>query len=140
MTRYAGLLTLGLVVGVGSALAAPGPGFEARVAAQRAIEEVYWRHRSWPKENPGPKPPLADVLPEWVLRERDRLSEACLGAVRRLLPLLQAAGETARAIQYGRRAVALDPLCEEAYSDLMRLLAAAGRAALACGVRARNFA
>ena len=25
--------------------------FEDRVAAQRAIEEVYWRHRIWPKEN-----------------------------------------------------------------------------------------
>src|SRR5581483_75288 len=33
-----------------------------RVAYQRAIEEVYWRHRIWPKENPGPKPPLDAVL------------------------------------------------------------------------------
>src|SRR5437870_13033258 len=24
--------------------------FEERVAYQRAIEEVYWRHRIWPKE------------------------------------------------------------------------------------------
>ena len=35
--------------------------FEERVAYQYAIEEVYWRHRIWPKDNPGPKPPL-DVL------------------------------------------------------------------------------
>jgi hypothetical protein len=27
--------------------------FEERVAAQRAIEQVYWSHRIWPKENPG---------------------------------------------------------------------------------------
>jgi len=26
------------------------------VAYQRAIEDVYWRHRIWPKENPDPKP------------------------------------------------------------------------------------
>jgi len=26
--------------------------FTDRVAYQRAIEEVYWRHRIWPKENP----------------------------------------------------------------------------------------
>jgi hypothetical protein len=25
--------------------------FAERVAYQRAIEEVYWRHRIWPKEN-----------------------------------------------------------------------------------------
>ena len=25
---------------------------EDRVAAQRAIEQVYWNHRIWPKENP----------------------------------------------------------------------------------------
>ncbi len=36
--------------------------FQERVAYQRAIEEVYWRHRIWPKENPGPKPPLDAVL------------------------------------------------------------------------------
>jgi hypothetical protein len=31
-----------------------------RVVYQRAIEEVYWRHRNWPKENPNPKPPNAE--------------------------------------------------------------------------------
>src|SRR5215475_12155419 len=36
--------------------------FEDRVAYQRAIEDVYWRHRIWPKENPRPKPPLDAVI------------------------------------------------------------------------------
>src|SRR5947207_15961413 len=36
--------------------------FGERVAHQYAIEEVYWRHRIWPKENPGPKPSLDDVM------------------------------------------------------------------------------
>jgi len=36
--------------------------FEERVTHQRAIEEVYWRHRIWPKENPDPKPPLDAVM------------------------------------------------------------------------------
>jgi len=44
--------------------------FDERVEAQRAIEEVYWRHRIWPKENPAPKPPLSDVLSEEALRAR----------------------------------------------------------------------
>jgi hypothetical protein len=30
--------------------------FAERVAYQRAIENVYWRHRIWPKERPDPKP------------------------------------------------------------------------------------
>ncbi len=36
--------------------------FAQRVAYQYAIEEVYWRHRIWPKENPGPKPPLDAIV------------------------------------------------------------------------------
>jgi N-acetylneuraminic acid mutarotase len=42
--------------------------FAERVAAQRAIEEVLWRHRIWPQENPGPKPSLDQILPDAVLR------------------------------------------------------------------------
>ncbi|HEX5044956.1 MAG TPA: MopE-related protein [Candidatus Polarisedimenticolaceae bacterium] len=44
--------------------------FEQRVAAQRAIEEVYWRHRIWPKDNPTPKPSLGVVFPEAALRAK----------------------------------------------------------------------
>src|SRR5213592_1705648 len=36
--------------------------FEERVAYQRAIEEVYWRHRLWPEERPDPKPSLGAVM------------------------------------------------------------------------------
>src|SRR5213076_1370316 len=36
--------------------------FADRVAYQRAIEEVYWQHRIWPKTNAGPKPPLDKVM------------------------------------------------------------------------------
>jgi N-acetylneuraminic acid mutarotase len=36
--------------------------FVERVAYQRAIEEVYWRHRIWPKENPSLKPSLDQVM------------------------------------------------------------------------------
>jgi uncharacterized repeat protein (TIGR01451 family) len=36
--------------------------FADRVAYQYAIEEVYWRDRIWPKENPQPKPSLDAVL------------------------------------------------------------------------------
>ncbi|MFZ0915693.1 MAG: hypothetical protein WAN04_02270 [Candidatus Udaeobacter sp.] len=36
--------------------------FTDRVGYQRAIEEVYWRHRIWPKENAKPKPSLDEVM------------------------------------------------------------------------------
>src|SRR5439155_20700828 len=36
--------------------------FAERVTYQRAIEEVYWRHRIWPKENSKMKPSLDEVM------------------------------------------------------------------------------
>ena len=36
--------------------------FEERASYQRAIEEVYWRHGIWPKENLKPKPSLDEVM------------------------------------------------------------------------------
>src|SRR5438477_43819 len=42
--------------------AAAGLTFADRVAYQRAIEEVYWRHRIWAKENSKPKPSLDEVM------------------------------------------------------------------------------
>ena len=36
--------------------------FADRVAFQRVIEDVYWRHRIWPKENAKPKPLLDEVM------------------------------------------------------------------------------
>src|SRR5258708_36435694 len=42
--------------------AAAGLTFAARVAYQRAIEEVYWRHRVWPTSNARSKPPLDKVM------------------------------------------------------------------------------
>jgi hypothetical protein len=42
--------------------AAAGLTFAERVAYQRAFEEVYWRHRIWPKERPDSKPSLDAVM------------------------------------------------------------------------------
>ena len=69
------------VVVVGAILAmSPVPGeprprreslsFEDRVGAQRAIEQIYWSHRLWPKENPDPKPLLSTELPDGVIRAK----------------------------------------------------------------------
>jgi hypothetical protein len=44
--------------------------FEERVAYQRAIEEVYWRHQIWPKERPDPKPSLDAVMSQAQLEKK----------------------------------------------------------------------
>src|SRR5436190_17974598 len=44
--------------------------FADRVAYQRAVEEVYWLHRIWPKENPGPKPSLDEVMSQEQIQQK----------------------------------------------------------------------
>jgi hypothetical protein len=44
--------------------------FAKRVGYQRAIEDVYWRHRIWPKERPDPKPSLDAVMSQAQLEKK----------------------------------------------------------------------
>jgi len=44
--------------------------FAERVAYQRAIEEVYWRHRIWPEQRLDPKPPLDSVISQAQLEKK----------------------------------------------------------------------
>src|SRR6516164_4767408 len=44
--------------------------FAERVAYQRAIEDVYWRHRIWPKERRDPKPALDAVMSQAQLEKK----------------------------------------------------------------------
>src|SRR4030095_5239436 len=44
--------------------------FEDRVAYQRAIEEVYWRHRIWPKERLDRKPSLDAVMSQATIEQK----------------------------------------------------------------------
>ena len=61
-------------VGYGSTAKSPSQprafSFAERVAYQRAIEDVYWRHRIWPKENPDPKPSLDAVMSQAQLENK----------------------------------------------------------------------
>ena len=68
-------------VGTGTLLAflgAEGPSnvsqrtltFAERVAYQRAIEHVYWRHRIWPKDRPDPKPSLDEVMSQAQIEKK----------------------------------------------------------------------
>src|SRR5947208_7108325 len=53
--------------------AAAGLTFEERVSYQRAIADVYWRHRIWPRdrgERPDPKPSLDAVMSQAQLEKK----------------------------------------------------------------------
>ena len=43
---------------------------QERVKAQEAIERVYYTHRIWPKENPGPKPSFEKMIPKEVIEAK----------------------------------------------------------------------
>jgi N-acetylneuraminic acid mutarotase len=43
---------------------------EDRIAYQRAIEDVYWRHRIWPKQHLDPKPSLDAVMSQAQLETK----------------------------------------------------------------------
>jgi predicted ATPase/DNA-binding SARP family transcriptional activator len=70
---------------------------------------------------------LPGLYDDWVLQERQRLADAYVQALCRLAEALAEVGEIEPAVVWGRKAVAADPLREESYCLLMRLLAAAGR-------------
>ena len=67
----------GTTAGYGSTAKSPSQprafSFAERVAYQRAIEDVYWRHRIWPRsrgENPDPKPSLDAVMSQAQLENK----------------------------------------------------------------------
>jgi predicted ATPase/DNA-binding SARP family transcriptional activator/Tfp pilus assembly protein PilF len=72
-------------------------------------------------------PLLPGFYEEWIGVEGQRLSDVLLRAARRLVRLLAKAGEGERALEIARRAVAVDPLREEAHRDLIQLYVALGR-------------
>lgn len=68
-----------------------------------------------------------DLFPEcyddWILSERERLRDLLISALERLIGLLEAQRNYAKAIEYARRLLRLDPLREETCRRLMLLYA-----------------
>src|SRR5437588_4667772 len=95
--------------------------FAERVAYQRAIEDVYWRHRVWPKERPDPKPPLDAVMSQVQLAKK---VEGYLGNSQALkeywqqpLSAEQLQGEMERMAQHTRQPEVLRELFEALGND-----------------------
>jgi len=67
------------------------------------------------------------VFEEWLLFQRERFSRLTLDALGRLAEAYATEGAYARALPHAWRQIKLDPLCEKAHRQLMRLLAYDGQ-------------
>jgi hypothetical protein len=95
--------------------------FEERVSYQRAIEEVYWRHRIWPKERPDPKPSLDAVISqaqiEKKVRDYLRSSQALADEWQRPITTEQLQAEMDRMAQHTKQPEVLQKLFETLGND-----------------------
>ena len=95
--------------------------FAQRVAYQRAIEEVYWRHRIWPKERPDPKPSLDAVMSQGQLGKKVaeylRNSQALADYWKRPITAKQLQAEMERMAQRTKQPEVLHELFEALGSD-----------------------
>src|SRR6267143_5110209 len=95
--------------------------FEERVSYQKSIEEVYWRHRIWPKENSNPKPPLDAVMSETQLEKKVadylRNSQALEDYWQRPITAKQLQAEMERMAQHTKQPEVLRELFEALGND-----------------------
>src|SRR5688572_23585136 len=71
-------------------------------------------------------PLMSGHYDDWIMQERDRIQQVYASLLRNAAASHQEIGDLSKAIQFLQRLVALEPLTEEAYADLMRLFAASG--------------
>ncbi len=95
--------------------------FAERVAYQRAIEDVYWRHRIWPKERPDPKPSLDAVMSQAQLEKKVadylRKSQALEDYWQRPITAEQLQAEMDRMAQHTKQPEVLHELFEALGND-----------------------
>jgi len=95
--------------------------FEERVSYQRTIEEVYWRHRIWPKERSDPKPSLDAVMSQAQLEKKVkdylRNSQALEDHWQRPITSQQLQVEMDRMAQHTRQPEVLQELFEALGND-----------------------
>src|SRR5947207_11789353 len=95
--------------------------FEERVSYQRAIEDVYWRHRVWPSERKDPKPSLDAVISQAQLEAKVadylRNSQALEDYWQRPITAEQLQAEMDRMAQHTRQPEVLRDLFEALGND-----------------------
>jgi N-acetylneuraminic acid mutarotase len=109
--------------------------FERRIAYQRAIEEVYWRHRIWPKERPDSKPSLNAVMSQAELEKKVadylRKSQALEDYWRRPITSEQLQSEMDRMAKHSRQPEVLRELFDVLGNDPFVIAECLARSALA---------
>src|SRR5881409_3516117 len=109
--------------------------YAERVAYQRAIEDVYWRHRIWPKERPDPKPSLDAVMSQAQLEKRVtdylRKSQALEGYWQRPITSQQLQAEMDRMATHTKQPEVLQELFEALGNDPFVIAECLARPALA---------
>src|SRR5437899_6275260 len=109
--------------------------FAERVAYQRAIEDVYWRHRIWPRQRPDPKPSLDAVMSQAQLEKKvtDYLhkSQALEDYWQRPLAADQLQAEMDRMAQHTKQPDVLSELFEALGNDSFVIAECLARPALA---------
>src|SRR5437870_1063966 len=118
--------TLAVITAISFALAARTTAqtrtltFAERVAYQRAIEEVYWRHRIWPNERTA-KPSLDQVMSQAQLEKKVadylRNSQALEDYWQRPLTAEQLQAEMDRMARHNRQPEVLSELFEALGND-----------------------
>src|SRR6476660_176481 len=95
--------------------------FAERIAYQRAIEDVYWRHRIWPKERPDAKPSLDMVISQAQLEKKVsdylRISQALEDYWQRPFTAEQLQAEMDRMAQHTKQPGVLRELFEAVGND-----------------------
>src|SRR6266478_8261051 len=109
--------------------------FTERVAYQRAIEEVYWRHRIWPKERPDRKPLLDAVMSQAQIEKKVadylRNSQALEDYWQRPLTAEQLQAEMDRMAAHTRQPEVLQELFDALGNDPFVIAECLARTALA---------
>jgi hypothetical protein len=94
---------------------------QERVSYQRAIEEVYWRHRIWPNENSKPKPSFDAEMSQLQLKKKVkdylRNSQALTDYWQRPITARQLQAEMDRMAQDTRQPEVLQELFEALGND-----------------------
>jgi N-acetylneuraminic acid mutarotase len=115
--------------------AAAGLTFAERVAYQRAIEEVYWRHRIWPKERSDLKPSLDAVMGQAQIEKKVtdylRKSQALRDYWKRPITAEQLQAEIDRMAKHTRQPEVLRELFEALGNDPFLIAECLARPALA---------
>src|SRR5256885_9576837 len=109
--------------------------FAERIAYQHAIEDVYWRHRIWPKERSDPKPSLDAVMSQAQLEEKVadylRKSQALEDYWQRPITAEQLQTEMDRMVEYTKQPEVLHELFDALGNDPFVIAECVARPALA---------